>query len=505
MSAGGGCPGFLGPVCDLVGGAASGIAKDVLHAIVTWIVQSASWVLREIGTVIASTTTIKLGATWFVGHYEVMAALAGIVALPMLLLASIQAVYRQSPAVLARAAFVQLPLAGLLTAVAVKLVALSLTVVDDLSRAVATGAGANITTLLRHAAKWYVAQGMGTTPTFVVALSALVVMAGALALWLELIVRSAAVYVAVLFLPLALASLVWPAVSHWSRRLVEALAAIVLSKFVVVAVLSLALNAAADAPGLSTVLAAGAMLLLSAFAPFMLFRLLPMMEVGAALQLESARHRLTHLATSGPQSAASFALRHAKEMAPGITPGVPGTGTSIDPGRPGEDGPAAGGAAHGGLGGGTGGGDATAGLLPLGPMRPEWVPTRRIPPGPIPVAKGDPEATRQLLESLAHRRVVPTGVGDIIPGVQRPIWGGTEPRNRFVPGPKDSWTMADYLREPGWTDHDVSGGGAAGGTGGAATGGDEGTSDPGGRSILWWPDEPTGSGAGDGDGDGGGR
>ena len=62
-------------------------------------------------------------------------------------------------------------------------------------------------------------------------------------LWLELLIRSAAVYVAVLFLPLAIATLVWPAVSHWCRRLVETLAALILSKFVIVAVLSLAAGA----------------------------------------------------------------------------------------------------------------------------------------------------------------------------------------------------------------------------------------------------------------------
>ncbi|MGH8980035.1 MAG: hypothetical protein ACRDWE_03295, partial [Acidimicrobiales bacterium] len=333
----GSCPGFLGPVCDLVGGAASQVAKDVLDAVVTWIVDGASWVLGQVGNVVVSTTTIQLRATWFVSHYEVMAALAGIVALPMLLLAAIQSVYRQSPSLLARTAFVQLPLAGLLTAVAIKLVELSLRVVDVCSAAVAAGAGSNISTLLHRAAEWYVVSAAGPVPTFVVALSALFIMAGAFALWLELIVRAAAVYVAVLFLPLALASLVWPAISHWSRRLVETLAALVLSKFVVVAVLSLALNAAAAAPGFSAVLAAGAMLMLAAFAPYTLFRLLPMMEVGAALQLEGARQRLTHAMTSVPQNAASYALRTAKRMQGDITPGTPGTGTTVDPGRPGDD------------------------------------------------------------------------------------------------------------------------------------------------------------------------
>ncbi len=62
----------------------------------------------------------------------------------------------------------------------------------------------------------------------------------ALALALELMVREAAVYVVVLMLPLAFAALVWPARRVWAVRLVELLVSLILSKFVIVAVLSLA-------------------------------------------------------------------------------------------------------------------------------------------------------------------------------------------------------------------------------------------------------------------------
>ncbi len=80
-------------------------------------------------------------------------------------------------------------------------------------------------------------------PPFVLLVGALLVGFAAFLLWMELLVRSAAVYVAVLFLPLALASLAWPAIAHWCRRLVDTLVALVLSKFVIVAVLSLAAGA----------------------------------------------------------------------------------------------------------------------------------------------------------------------------------------------------------------------------------------------------------------------
>ena len=74
----------------------------------------------------------------------------------------------------------------------------------------------------------------------------------------------------------------WPAISHWCRRLVETVVALVLSKFVIVAVLSLAVGALGAGDGsVSAGSAGGALLLLAAFAPFTLLRLVPMVEVGA--------------------------------------------------------------------------------------------------------------------------------------------------------------------------------------------------------------------------------
>ena len=128
-------------------------------------------------------------------------------------------------------------------------------------------------------------------------------------LWLELLIRAAAVYVAVLFLPLALATLVWPAVSHWCRRLVETLAALILSKFVIVATLSLAAGAVssgtagtgAHGGGFSAVLAGGALLVMATFVPFAILRLIPAVEAGAVAHLDGLRARGTAAVTAaGP-------------------------------------------------------------------------------------------------------------------------------------------------------------------------------------------------------------
>lgn len=236
------CAGPLDPVCTTVSGAGAAAAgagaSAVLSAMAGWVVSGAGWLLDQIGTAMSSSTRIDVTAGWFTSHYEAMAAIGATLAVPMLLAAAVQAVYRQSAAVLVRSALVHLPLAAVLTGIAVQLVQLSLAATDALSAAVSTGSGGSVGRVLASLATTLVAQAGGgpySAPLFVVLVGALVIAAGALALWLELLVRASAVYVAVAFLPLGLASLVWPAVTHWCRRLVETLTALVLSKFVMVA------------------------------------------------------------------------------------------------------------------------------------------------------------------------------------------------------------------------------------------------------------------------------
>src|SRR5580704_1011113 len=244
-----GCSGLdaLNPICQVgsLGGsiAASGF-ESVLNGISQWVASGAEWLLGQIGDILVSTTAIDVGATWFRTHYGQMTALAGVVILPLLLISTLQAVLRQNPGQLVRSFLVQLPLALLLAVVAIQIVILSLSATDAMSTAVAGATSRDVTSLLTGVSKALVASaGDPTVASFVLLLVALLVAVAAFVLWLELLIRAAAVYVAVLFLPLALATLVWPAISHWCRRLVETLAALILSKFVIVATLSLAAGA----------------------------------------------------------------------------------------------------------------------------------------------------------------------------------------------------------------------------------------------------------------------
>ena len=223
----------------------------MLNALGGWVTGGASWLLTQIGAVITSTTTVDLGASWFLSNYATMVALAGVVIVPMLLLGIMQAIYRQNGSMLIRSVLVNVPLALLLTAVAVKLVSLGLALTDAMSDVVSQGAGVDAGRFLSEVSLGLSGSGTAqpTVPTFVLFIAGLVVVFGALMVWVELLIRSAAIYVAVLFLPLVLASLAWPAIAHWCRRLVDTLVALILGKFVIVAVLSLAAGALAGGTG----------------------------------------------------------------------------------------------------------------------------------------------------------------------------------------------------------------------------------------------------------------
>ncbi len=329
------CPGsvpVVGTACSAVSGAtgvvggiagkAAGVGVDAVFAGAgRWVASGAVWLLGQVGNALSATTSVDLGASWFASHEAVMAGLAAAVVLPMACCAAIQAVYRQSPSMLLRTFVVYLPLSLLLTGVAIALVRLGLALTDQLSSRVLSGAGVDTTNLLSPVMTFFAGTLDPAVPAFVVFVGGLVVAIAALVLWLELVVRAAAISAAVLFLPLALASLVWPAVAHWCRRLADTLAALVLSKLVIVAVLSLAAAAlaggfgqsasGASGGGFSAVVVGIALLVIATLSPFTLLRLVPAVEAGAVAHLEAARHRLQATARA-PLRAGNLALGFAQ-------------------------------------------------------------------------------------------------------------------------------------------------------------------------------------------------
>ncbi len=255
-------------------------AKVGLSATSGWIVAGAQAILAEVVKVISLVSTPSLSASWFSASYWRIAGLAMLLTVPFLFAAAVQAVVRTDLGVLIRAAFVDLPVAVLAVTLTGPLVALLLAATDEMC-AVVTGGGTAGGSFLTATG-----SDLGTMRGgFMLAVIAVVILLAGMFLMVELIMRAAAIYIVVLFLPLGFAAMVWPARRVWVKRMVETLIALILSKFAMVAILSVAVSSLASlTPSLSsltTALTAMALMVLAAFSPWALLRLLPFTEIAA--------------------------------------------------------------------------------------------------------------------------------------------------------------------------------------------------------------------------------
>jgi hypothetical protein len=283
-----GLPSLLNPVHvvkKVAGGVAStAIRKVALAAILGWVASGAESALKETAKVIDHTTSPQLTSGWFSASYWRIAGIAALLTIPFLCTAAIHALVRSDLGLLARAAFGYLPLSLLAVGIASQLTMLLLAGADEMSSIVASASAHADSVFLSTTSVGAIAESVATQDPFVTFLAAIVTVAATLALWLELLVRDAAVYVIVLMLPMFFAAMVWPARRTLAIRAIETLIALILSKFAIVAVLSLGGSALGHStiPGAASVLTGGTLVLLAAFTPWALLRMLPLHEVASA-------------------------------------------------------------------------------------------------------------------------------------------------------------------------------------------------------------------------------
>jgi len=293
-------------------GAATGVVSaagdSALRSFTAAVSAAGQWFLQKVGGLInGSTSPNVVNANWFGSQYRVMLALAVVISLPILLVSVAQSIVRVDAMQAIRSAFVYLPIAAIFSAVGPALAQILIDSSDWMSTAISHNAAANAQQFMTDTGSWLGAIGAGTVnpaaPVFGVLLGAIVVVLGAFSIWLELLLRSAAIYVAVLFLPLAFAAMVWPTAGRWCRRLIEFLIAIIFAKVFIVAIIDMAAAGLAGgglADKFEGVLAGGALLLMAAFTPIALLRLIPLAEaaVVTAGQQRAALRQATQGATA---------------------------------------------------------------------------------------------------------------------------------------------------------------------------------------------------------------
>jgi len=375
------------PVTD----ALKGVRDGVFNQVAAWVTDGAAWLMGRVVKAIDTSTSPQLDAKGFVRQYRKMAEIAVILAAAMLLLAVLEGLAQGSAGMLARTVFVNLPLAFIGTSIAFVVVQLLLGATDGLSQAISNSTGSDGERFFEDAIKSLGAAGgaAGETignstganpvsgavggasgsievPLFVTFLAAVIGAFAAFFVWIELLMRDAAIYAVALFLPLALAASIWPRWSGALRRTAELMVVVIASKFVIVAIISLAASLASHNAGqVEQILAASALMLLACFAPVVLLRLVPFAE--GAMAAAYARRSATGGAMGGMHLATQVQMMRNMARAnwggsSGATaprPGGAGGGGSSSPS--GGGGPRGGGGPTGGGGGSGAGGKAAAG------------------------------------------------------------------------------------------------------------------------------------------------
>ena len=411
-------PNPIGPIVDgvgnLIGRGASSIGSSILSAVGSAIARGLADACQKVSDgllhFLTSSAGVQFSAGWWASDrtqavLKAVATLAGLLLVAFLLLALIQGLLAGEPTAMLRAALVEVPMSVLGTVVLAAVTELLIGVTDAASTMVLAGAPGDLGHFL---------SGFGTASTvatggLAAVLMLIVFLLGAFLVWVELVVRASLLYLLVAFAPLTLAARVWPAAKGIFRRTCELGVALIVAKFGVA--LALGLGAAALAGGgptpnataatatagvatsagtdLAGLLGGATLMLLAAFMPFVLLRLLPILEAAVVAQgisrapmragqggLQAAYYGqgLTRLAGGRTGNPAPSSGGDGSSENGGGPPGRPGGPGGGGPGGFGPGGPvgngaasaASGEAAGAGAGGAAAGGAAAAVAVPVG-------------------------------------------------------------------------------------------------------------------------------------------
>src|SRR4051795_3958906 len=364
--------GAIDDVTGAPGKIAEGAATGALNQLTEWMTDAATWTTNQIATGIQTTSTPELKASWYEERFGSMIALGLGLAALVTMMALASAAIRRAPEALGATVYGMFR-AGLGTGLVLVLTVLALRVADEISNTMAGETmGNNAGQFWNDVGDaWGKDNFAGFGSSAIAFFFALVQVIAGLLVWIEMLLRSAAIYIAVLFLPGALAASIWPPLREWESRLVKVLFVLVAMKPVIITALSLAGHAAAaaitgEARGdVGVMLAAIVIFALAACVPWALMTLVSMSADGA-WSARAAHHGAREGMSSGTSTVGGSlgSARSARSRMQGLrgkdrggdsgggeAGGGPGGG-----GGPGKTGGLGGASGGGGSGGGGGGG-----------------------------------------------------------------------------------------------------------------------------------------------------
>ncbi len=289
-----------GIVESVVGDATGWAWNKVAEGIAEWVLGAVGHFVDGVVAFLTTSSSADVASVWFSGPespYAAVRAIAATMLVGFALIGVVQGLLRGDTGAMVGRIAGGLPAAVLAMVATTEVVAKLLALTDVLSAAVLAPAGDPAMEFLSGFGVAALGSAASFGSGFAVVVIGLVAVLAALALWAELLVRSALIYLLVALSPLAFAATLWPAARGMCRRLVELLLAVVVSKFVICVAIAVGVaslggagsaagpgGAQPEAVGLGTLVVGTVILCLAAFAPFVVLKLLPLAEAAVVAQ-----------------------------------------------------------------------------------------------------------------------------------------------------------------------------------------------------------------------------
>ncbi|MDE3007919.1 MAG: hypothetical protein KGI14_02655 [Acidobacteriota bacterium] len=305
---------ILAPAGCAVGALAKSTFADLFNAWTSWILASVQWLFNACGRVLTSLSDPRLVLRATAGPFAALEVVSPALLAVGLMTSTLHALRLAEPARLWREYFGVLPACVAGVVLARPLALLVLEAVNQMSSAASSGVVAS-----EHQLVLGVTNLTANVPGF-----GLFVIAGGLAigtwlLWCELLVRDVLLALLLVTVPLLVPLATFTSLRRVGWRLLETFVAVAASKLVIVVTLVLGL-AEVHGNGAIGVVTGLVTLVLAAASPFVILRVVPIVEHSALHAVEGLRGR----AARGGASVSSSPYAHAVEyLRPDVGPPTP--------------------------------------------------------------------------------------------------------------------------------------------------------------------------------------
>lgn len=280
----------------------SSIAKSgfaaLFDALTAWIAASVAWLLRGAAAVLNSASDPSTVVNGAKGEFTALLVLSPVLLMIGLLVATLQALRHGEASALWRVYLGVAPACVAGVALARPLAGVILQVVDEMSTSAAVNVAGHVTTLATS-----LNALAPSTPGFGMFVLAMSVVVGTVLLWCELIVRTVALTLLLVLVPVVVPLSALPSARRLGWRLGETFVAVAASKFVIVVTLVLGLDETRGT-GATGLITGAVTLVLATLTPFVLLRIVPFVEQSALHNLEGLRSRASRAVSAAPSSGA---------------------------------------------------------------------------------------------------------------------------------------------------------------------------------------------------------